>query len=202
MRKLTLSIVSCLSNSYIVMIIICSAEKLADVSLSWWSCSHFMMAEAIKRCDPRMKEQYWIPWSQMWIMPRKIIRKILSCHSSWKMSKICQRLYLTNVLRQENSIEVNRCALSIISRFQMLFIHQGIKTTICVKNPSVDRFVSGGILSSGAWEPSIVTQVMRAVDTYPGAVFLDIGANIGEDTGLFYITPFRNFNDEFWCRSY
>ena len=67
----------------------------------------------------------------------------------------------------------------------MLFIHQGIKTTICVKNPSVDRFVSGGILSSGAWEPSIVTQVMRAVDTYPGAVFLDIGANIGEDTGLF-----------------
>ena len=118
MRKLTLSIVSCLSNSYIVMIMICSAEKLADVSLSWWSCSHFMMAEAIKRCDPRMKEQYWIPWSQMWIMPRKI----LSCHSSWKMSKICQRLYLTNVLRQENSIEVNRCALSIISRFQMPFI--------------------------------------------------------------------------------
>ena len=81
-------------------------------------------------------------------------------------------------------------------------MQQGIKTTICVKNPSVDRFVSGGILSSGAWEPSIVTQVMRAVDTYPGAVFLDIGANIGEDTGLFHITPFRNFNDEFWYRSY
>ena len=56
----------------------------------------------------------------------------------------------------------------------------GIKTTICVKNPSVDQFVSGGILSSGAWEPLIVTRVMAAMDTYPGAAFLDIGANIGE----------------------
>ena len=56
----------------------------------------------------------------------------------------------------------------------------GIKTTICVKHPSVDQFVSGGILSSGAWEPVIVTRVMAAVDTYPGSAFLDIGANIGD----------------------
>ena len=49
-----------------------------------------------------------------------------------------------------------------------------------MKDPAVDQFVSGGILSSGAWEPGIVTKVMRALDTYPGAAFLDIGANIGE----------------------
>ena len=56
----------------------------------------------------------------------------------------------------------------------------GIKTTICVKDPKVDQFVSGGILSSGAWEPGIVTMVMRALDTNKGAALLDIGANIGE----------------------
>ena len=49
----------------------------------------------------------------------------------------------------------------------------------------MDQFVSGGILSSGAWEPLIVTRVMAAMDTYPGAAFLDIGANIGEVTEEF-----------------
>ena len=56
----------------------------------------------------------------------------------------------------------------------------GIKTTICVKDPKVDEYVSGGILRSGVWEKEIVTAVMETVDKYPEAVFLDIGANIGQ----------------------
>ena len=57
--------------------------------------------------------------------------------------------------------------------------YSDIKTQICVKSPSVDRWVSGGILDKGVWEGDIVTEVMRSMDNYPEAVFMDIGANIG-----------------------
>ena len=56
-----------------------------------------------------------------------------------------------------------------------------IRSTICVKNPKVDKFVSGGIIQRGCWEKHIVMEAMRGVDQYPTAVFLDIGANIGDD---------------------
>ena len=46
-------------------------------------------------------------------------------------------------------------------------------------SPSMDRWVSGGILETGVWERDIVTEVMRSMDNYPEAVFMDIGANIG-----------------------
>jgi len=58
-------------------------------------------------------------------------------------------------------------------------LHKDIKTQICVKSPSVDRLVSGGILETGVWEGDIVTEVMRSMNNYPEAVFMDIGANIG-----------------------
>ena len=50
---------------------------------------------------------------------------------------------------------------------------------ICVKDPRVDEWVSGGILASGVWEKEIVVEVMRTMDKYPEAVFMDIGSNIG-----------------------
>ena len=49
-----------------------------------------------------------------------------------------------------------------------------------MKNPRVDQYVSGWILRSGVWEEEEVTVVMETMDKYPEAVFLDIGANIGQ----------------------
>ena len=49
-----------------------------------------------------------------------------------------------------------------------------------MKDPKVDKFVSGGIIKRGYWEKHIVMEAMRAVHKYPSAVFLDIGANIGK----------------------
>ena len=48
----------------------------------------------------------------------------------------------------------------------------------------MDKFVSGQILNSGAWEKNIVNLVLKAMDLYKTAVFLDIGANIGIYTVL------------------
>ena len=56
----------------------------------------------------------------------------------------------------------------------------GLRTVICVKDPRVDEWVSGGILASGVWEKEIVVEVMRTMDDYPEAVFMDIGSNIGQ----------------------
>lgn len=63
-------------------------------------------------------------------------------------------------------------------------MYQGTKTIICIKPVSVDKFVSGDILSKGIWEKNIVNLVLRAMDMYKTAVFLDIGANIGIYTVL------------------
>ena len=49
-----------------------------------------------------------------------------------------------------------------------------------MKDPRVDEWVSGGILASGVWEKEIVVEVMRTMDQYPEAVFMDIGSNIGQ----------------------
>ena len=48
----------------------------------------------------------------------------------------------------------------------------------------MDKFVSGSILTHGAWEKNIVNLVLKAMDMYEAAVFLDIGANIGMYTVL------------------
>ena len=39
--------------------------------------------------------------------------------------------------------------------------------------------MSGAIERQGAWERETVNNVVRAMEAHPGAVFLDIGANIG-----------------------
>ena len=52
---------------------------------------------------------------------------------------------------------------------------------------TVDRFVSGGILSFGVFEGPLVVGVMKAMDLYPEAVFFDIGANIGKNKRIWPI---------------
>lgn len=42
-----------------------------------------------------------------------------------------------------------------------------------------DTAVSGSIKNSGAWEQATVNNVIKAMESYPSAVFLDVGANIG-----------------------
>ena len=70
----------------------------------------------------------------------------------------------------------------MIAQYQSIRVYLilDISSTICVKDPKVDKFVSGGIIKRGYWEKHIVMEVMRGVDNYPTAVFLDIGANIGD----------------------
>ena len=48
----------------------------------------------------------------------------------------------------------------------------------------MDKYVSGSILSHGVWEKNIVNLVLRALELYPAATFIDIGANIGIYTVL------------------
>ena len=40
----------------------------------------------------------------------------------------------------------------------------------------MDEWVCGGILASGVWEKEIVVEVMRTMDHYPQAVFMDLSA--------------------------
>lgn len=53
----------------------------------------------------------------------------------------------------------------------------GLQTTICIKRLS--DYVSGEINAGGAWEKEIVNNVIRGMEAYPSAVFLDLGSNIG-----------------------
>ena len=71
----------------------------------------------------------------------------------------------------------------MVLEYLSVLIFVEISSTICVKHPKVDKFVSGGIIKEGFWEKDIVMKAMRGVDNYPTAVFLDIGANIGDIAG-------------------
>ena len=48
-----------------------------------------------------------------------------------------------------------------------------------MKPREVDIWVSGYILDRGVWEEEEVTAIMRMMDVYQEATFLDLGANIG-----------------------
>ena len=56
---------------------------------------------------------------------------------------------------------------------------------ICVKAREVDGWVSGSIIDHGVWEEKEVTEVMKMMDKFPEAVFLDIGSNIGFTNNYF-----------------
>ena len=50
---------------------------------------------------------------------------------------------------------------------------------ICCYEANRDKFISGSLLSSGVWEPYITKVFQTALDNYPNAWVIDIGANIG-----------------------
>ena len=75
------------------------------------------------------------------------------------------------------AVQPDRCV-------QTATMYKGTTTKICIKSLAVDRFVSGSILAHGAWEKNMVNLVLKGMDVYPTAVFLDIGANIGMYTVL------------------
>ena len=56
---------------------------------------------------------------------------------------------------------------------------------ICVKAREVDGWVSGSIIDHGVWEEKEVIEVMKMIDKFPEAVFLDIGSNIGFTNNYF-----------------
>ena len=50
---------------------------------------------------------------------------------------------------------------------------------ICLKPFKKGKMMSKVIEKKGAWEEKTVNSVIRAMKSYPSAVFLDVGANIG-----------------------
>ena len=54
-----------------------------------------------------------------------------------------------------------------------------ITVQICIKPISTDIHVSGSIKREGAWELETVNNVIKAMQKFPEATFLDIGANLG-----------------------
>ena len=56
-------------------------------------------------------------------------------------------------------------------------ILHGVTATICVKPD--DMFISLSVLMGGAWEPEIVTNMLRALSLYHDAALVDVGCNIG-----------------------
>eukprot|EP00092_Neocalanus_flemingeri_P007749 GFUD01008367.1.p1 GENE.GFUD01008367.1~~GFUD01008367.1.p1 ORF type:complete len:316 (-),score=69.27 GFUD01008367.1:90-1037(-) len=55
----------------------------------------------------------------------------------------------------------------------------GLTPLICLKALEVDKTISGSIESTGAWEYNLVNNVVKAMDKFDDATFLDIGSNIG-----------------------
>ncbi len=65
----------------------------------------------------------------------------------------------------------------IIQLHEYRVSYLGLQVFICLK--PLDEWISMKINANGAWEQDIVNNVIRAMNAYPSAVFVDIGANIG-----------------------
>lgn len=50
---------------------------------------------------------------------------------------------------------------------------------IYVYKPEDDIYISEMIINSGSWEAPLIEKVVKAMEEYPDAVFIDIGANLG-----------------------
>ena len=57
-----------------------------------------------------------------------------------------------------------------------------ISVTFCVKPLEEDAYVSTKLATGQGWEPKLVSKVMEVMALHPGAVFLDLGSNIGAYT--------------------
>jgi len=60
----------------------------------------------------------------------------------------------------------------------------GISAIICIKPLERDMWVSGTIKKTGAWETETLINVIKVLNSFKNATFLDIGANIGMYTVL------------------
>ena len=63
----------------------------------------------------------------------------------------------------------------------MFHTFSGIQTIMCIKSPDQD-VVSRSIEAQGSFEQAIINNVIRAMEAYPSAVFLDVGTQMGAFT--------------------
>ena len=81
--------------------------------------------------------------------------------------------------------KINVCLQTHYTEVILLFTQyfdrtfSGVQTVICVRPKELNDYVSGEIYNNGAWEEGEVIQVMKMMDDYPEAVFLDLGSNLG-----------------------
>ncbi len=45
--------------------------------------------------------------------------------------------------------------------------------------PKQDLYISGPIAAGGIYESHLLVLIMKALDNYPGALFINLGANLG-----------------------
>lgn len=53
------------------------------------------------------------------------------------------------------------------------------KWEMCLYSKKEDKYVSGGIHDTGAWEKDMVVFMLKTMQEYPNSTLLDIGGNIG-----------------------
>ena len=88
---------------------------------------------------------------------------------------ILMLIYLTNVWNPSHCTKV----WQKLTTKSVDILNSETQSTICVKDRKDDRLISGKILDNGAWEEKEVNLMMKMVDQYPEAIFLDIGSNLG-----------------------
>jgi len=86
----------------------------------------------------------------------------------------------SKVQRTINIVTEKVKSVKYCDKYQVPFI-LNVTASFCVKDPSEDQVVSRDI-ASGGWEVEEVSKVLEAMTLHPGAVFLDIGSNIGAYT--------------------
>lgn len=87
---------------------------------------------------------------------------------------------LTKLLRGNKYMDLQSQTIKSLMKINTWVYLLGVQTTICVKPRETDIWVSGNILDHGVWEENEVVAMMKMMEMYPDATFLDIGANIGD----------------------
>lgn len=66
-----------------------------------------------------------------------------------------------------------------VETFECVRTETNPKFKLCIHDPAKDKFISNYIKNGGIWEPHLTKIFTKALDNYPNAVTIDIGANIG-----------------------
>jgi len=83
--------------------------------------------------------------------------------------KDSQKLEFVKDCENENTLNISKCVGTVP-------MYKNIVSSIWTKKG--DHIISEAIESLGSWEISYVEKVMKAMDYYPNAVFIDAGSNI------------------------